>query len=554
MPRAPRLRRAWTNTISRIELVAQIPIPGAIRSCARHRLAILADMPQRRRVLAIGCLILVPGSIVVTLTPALYIRSGAYRRSTEQALGRLLDAELAIGSIRPLSLSDREFSDVEVTIAPTAEKVFYCKRATWKATQGSQAGDHLLILEDGWLMVGTADWTPEQYRQLLGSGLGHDFFSLGLGEVRLEDIDIRFSTSAADLSAGSTSGVILFEPNGLGRASLNCDELNGVAATEPINIAATFTPGAQFALHQVRLNIPSIPMHAICPPGLLGGTGQVDGTFRGRIEINRDSDQEHIEISGYIKGANLIDFSWRWPTGPFGGRIDVQLDSITFDNRKLSTLVGRAAVAGLRLDEMVPALGTTGIKQTLDLSIAQLHWQDGQIKLFESRNGRANVELERVASLIGVGKITGTLRVQIHSLLIVDDILQYADVELRAEPSPDHPGLIHRSIIAAAAKRYLSVDPSMLLPEHVEYARLGVRLRYERGELAVLGTHGDGNRTMLTVRIFGREVGLLHQPAQSFAVADPLPAIKQALSSVDRNKLRQWWKHFVEMVAQDSNP
>ncbi len=100
-----------------------------------------------------------------------------------------------------------------------------------------------LDLDAGWLLMGSTGWSEAEYEQMLTGGLGHDFAGIGLTEIRLNDIDLKFTHPVAEFSAGRTSGVVLFDDRGVGHASLNCFQLNGVAVGEPVSIAVRFTPG-----------------------------------------------------------------------------------------------------------------------------------------------------------------------------------------------------------------------------------------------------------------------------------------------------------------------
>ncbi|UCE59206.1 MAG: hypothetical protein JSU63_17400, partial [Phycisphaerales bacterium] len=146
-----------------------------------------------------------------------------------------------------------------------------------------------------------------------------------------------------------------------------------------------------------------------------------------------------------------------------------------------------------------------------------------------------------LSELWGQGEITGTVRADIRSLLIEDDELRYADVEIKARPPTDGPGLIDRELIAQAAKQWLGVDLGAALPQHVEYTQFGVRLVVDGGNLQVLGTHGTDGRTILTVNILGREWGIIQQPDLSYTLPDLISLLRESAEDVDTDQVRSWW-------------
>ncbi len=141
----------------------------------------------------------------------------------------------------------------------------------------------------------------------------------------------------------------------------------------------------------------------------------------------------------------------------------------------------------------------------------------------------------------GQGEISGTIRADIRSLLIENDELRYADVEIEARPPADRPGLIDRELIARAAQQWLGVDLGAALPEHIEYTQFGVRLVVDGGNLQVLGTHGADGRTILTVNMLGQEWGIIKQRNQAYTLPDLISLLKESAEDVDTDQVRSWW-------------
>jgi hypothetical protein len=72
-----------------------------------------------------------------------------------------------------------------------------------------------------------------------------------------------------------------------------------------------------------------------------------------------------------------------------------------------------------------------------------------------------------------------------------------------------------------------------VLPERIEYTELGAKFLLEGGRLRVLGTHGENKNTILTVRVFGHELGVLRQPSRSFDVQPYLDQLTEALDKLE---------------------
>ena len=77
----------------------------------------------------------------------------------------------------------------------------------------------------------------------------------------------------------------------------------------------------------------------------------------------------------------------------------------------------------------------------------------------------------------------------------------------------------------------LGFDATPILPaaiREVDYARLGVHLRFSQGELRISGTHGRNRKTILTVSLFGREFGVIIEPSETYRIGERI-----AIGSVD---------------------
>jgi hypothetical protein len=514
-------------------------------------------MLRRRKLIAAMCVVFVPGTLSVTLSYAFRLRSDAYRQDIEQKLTNRLRMAVTVQSIRPLTLRDRVLENVQVRLGKTGEQVFACAQAIWKttassdsprmtqdATRPSNRTSSSLELRDGWLLVGAAAWQPTQYKQILAGGLGHDFAALGLKEVHVRDLDLKFAHPSAPFTADDAAGTVLFDDYGEGHASLTCLKLNGVAVDRPVSIIARFTPGKRLVFQEVRLTVPSIKLASLGLDGLLAKGGTSRGEFEGSIAYRQVHDNDITVVEGALHNAELADFTTALPGGPFHGRVNAALDSATFRDRKLESLAIHGELSDLRIGEVLPGLVEPDAPGVLDLQIDQMRWVSSRLVHLSIHGTCSDLSLEAVSRILDTGHVTGTAKVIIRSLLIVNDELRLADIEIHAVPPREGPGLIDRALIADAANKRFGLNIEAALPEHIEYTRFGARLILEDEQLRVLGTHGRDGQTILTVKLFGQPVGLVRQPSEPVAVPDLLPTLRQRAAEIDAEQLRTWWEHL----------
>lgn len=494
---------------------------------------------MHRKILIVLCLLLGPVSISATLGYALYVRSEAYRRSLCETLSAELGMRVTANRVRPLSLDGKVMEGVRVFLSEGGNEVFHCRRAGW--SEAGSIGQHVLELADGWLLVGSGAWTKAEYQRMLAGGLDHDFANLGVGAVRLRGIDLRFVQPPLEFRASSSSGVILFDEAGVGEASLSCRRLNGVSVDDPINAAARFTPGEKFRIHRLRLSVPPIPVRALGFNGFLDQP-LTQGQFEGVITYrDRDAGQT-VDIAGAMTGAELGEFTSRVPGGPLHGTVDVTVDDAQLLDRALVRLQGRGELSDLRVSEIMPRLAGPTRSGHLTATIDQLRWTAGRIEHLSARASCGDLSLDAISTLFPQGSVTGTAELDIRSVLIIDDRLRYAEIEVNARPPADGPGFIDRAALAQAGRLWLDVDLSAALPEQIEYTRLGVRLIIDTGELRVLGTHGPDGRTILTIKLLGREWPIIRQPDRTFDVPDVVGFVRAESDDVDSARVRTWWQ------------
>jgi hypothetical protein len=516
-------------------------------------------MLSRRRTKVILGLLLALAAVSVSVSYALYARSAAYRRITEKRLAERLGMSVSIGGIQSLTEGSSQLTDVHVYLEDEGLEVFSCATAVWSATphsHGTKPGprsataqewpdSYVLHLSDGWLVVGTTAWTQAEYERMLEGGLGHNFTALGLTEIRFRDIDLRFKHPVTEFTAGDAAGVIRFDERGDGIASLNCFRLNDIQIAQPARITLEFTPGDRLIFHEVRLAVPRMPLDAL-GLGRLFGSEVPRGQFHGTITYQLTGGRETVDISGSVREANLDAFTGQLTGGPYQGTIDIDLKSLGFTDRKLTTLAGQGQIADLRLGHLVPGLISAVVGEGLDLQIDRVHWTEGKLAHLSASGGCPNLSLDALSAIWGEGTITGHGALEIRSLEVLSDQLRAADMTVLAVAPENAPGLIDRALIVRMARAWFGIDVGAALPEHIEYTQFGARLLVQDGRLRILGTHGPDGRTILTVRLFGRPVGILRQPERDFPVPDVIGWLRQRAGELDTEQIRDWWEELRE--------
>lgn len=496
-------------------------------------------MLRHRIILAVISVVLVVGSVGSTLGYAWHLRSDGYRLATQASLSQRLNMPVEIGRITPLSFNTSRFEDIRTWLPRHSLQVFGCERAVWRAVQHDGAAHHELEIENGWVLVGTGGWSRSDYDAILHSGLGHDFAEIGLSKVHLNGIDFRWDHPDFQLSAKNSTGIILFDQDGVGQAALDARRLNHCVTKEPIHIHATFRPGQGLRFDEVVLDVPRLPLGTLGLDKVLGGK-LTAGTFAGRV-VYREADHEHLIVSGDIEEGSLYELTGQVIGGPFHGDVTVTLDQAEFVDTALHALRFHGWLDRVRIGDLLPMLDDPKAEGRLDLEVSHFAYQDGRIVRLSASGQADNVPLDVITQRLGYGTVTGRLRIRINSLSIVDDRLRAADVDLIVTPPADAPGIIDKETIRVLLMQFVGIDTSRVLPEQVEYVKLGAKLLFSGEELTLRGTHGPAGRTILTIRVAGREFGVIQQPDRTYKVGDLIGLVRKEVDQYDFGEFEDWW-------------
>jgi len=506
-------------------------------------------MLPHRRWLFLFSMIGVGGSLAATAGYAFHVHSDRYRRSLERDLQAFFELPTDISRVRPLTFSSRLFEGVTVWLHDRQVPIFHCDRAVWHEDSGQAEAQHHLDLQHGTLSISSEQWKRDDYGRVLKSGLGHDFDAIRLGEVRLHDFGVEFQNRDLKLSCGKADGVITFGTVGKGEGliQLSATELNGRPTGQPVQISARFSPSGGVSVHDVLLSVPDLPLRTLGIDAALH-TKITTGRFSGKLEFATEQDAPNVSLSGRLSDIALEEVTRFLQAGPIRGKLDIAVDRARVVDRIVTHLSGRGEIRDLHLGDLARIAGYPRITGRADLSIRAIDLALGHLNRLVADGRIQDVPLEAVTALIGRGEVTGRLAIRINSLRASDDQIDWADVEIEAVPPPGaEAGTIHRDLLINSLTRLLDFTwpasiPQSLLPEHVEYARFGVRLRIENNRMRVLGTHGSGGDTILTLRVFGAEVPVIKSLRHEIDLTPHLNALRERLNREDPRELEQWWR------------
>ncbi len=503
-------------------------------------------MLRRRKILLALTIAIVVGSLTSTICYALHLRSAGLRERVAADLSRRMGLDIEMRSVTPLSFSSRRFDDITVRLPQQGTELARIGAAVWRMEPNDSAETYVLDLRDGWLLVGAGHWAPDDYQRLLQSGFGHDFTALNLAEVNIQHIDFRWRHADFALTAPAANGAIYFDEDGTGHARLTAYRLNQATVDEPIHVSVRFTPGKGMTFQRAEVRMGDIPLEALGLGTLLGGPVSA-GTFSGWIAY-RDTAPSlwSMEVGGSLSGARLEELTTQLIGGPFSGLVDVTIDKAVFapgpkQRTRLESLRFGGRLLDLRLAQFAPLFREPELNGRIDLTVHQADYDRPDLKYLRLSGKAAEVSLEALTSMLGYGVITGRLKVQINALAIVDNALQFADVDLLALPPEDGLAFIEKDALASVGREVFGLNLEPILPERVEYVQLGVKLLLDREGLRVRGSHGPGNRTILTVKLLGRPVGILKQPDRIYPVEDLVALVRSHLRDYEVDELIHWW-------------
>jgi hypothetical protein len=479
------------------------------------------------------------GSLAATGGYAWYLRSDRYRRSCAEYLASCLELPSEIGRVVPRSRMQREFDDVVVWLPQRRGPALHTRRAIVAYTPTAADPDAYEIeLIDGECEVSTRTWLRQDYRFMLESGLRPGFDPTGPRRVRFRGMDLSFERGPFRAALNDASGVVTFDSPEKGQALIRCTQFNGHRSASDIVLRATFSPKPHgIRLDRMELSAPRLPL-AILGLAELVGVDLRTGSFQGALVYREEDDSRRLRIEGKLFDVRLAEPSAALAPRPWRGECpELELEELTAVNGVFDAVRFRGVLRGLHLGDALTAwgLGTVGGDLTLRVRAAEV--AQGGIERLILSGKCENVSLESVSSALGWGRMSGTARIVIDDLTVQQNRLASLAAEIRVQPDGE-PHWIESALLRELVRKTFGLSLPPVLPERIEYSDLGVRLDVRDEVLHVFGTHGDRDRTILTVVIGGAALPLLVEPGAPIDLHPQLDALREQAAAYVAERVR----------------
>ncbi|MEK6644225.1 MAG: hypothetical protein AABZ08_09980 [Planctomycetota bacterium] len=499
---------------------------------------------HRKLLLALSILIVV-GSLGWTTSYALHQRSESFRLEMSGKLSKFFELPCTIGRIRGHTFSSRLFEDVDIRLPQSRGRVFHCKSAIWQEHDEGGQDFNELALVDGELILGSDEWAKSDYRQVLESGLDHDFEELRLRRVSLEKFEIAFDRRGFVIRCRETAGSIDMSNPGDGVATLNAFELNGVRIGQGVRILARFKPKRAIEVNEIRLDLPMVPLTTL---GIVPQIGTIkSGSFAGSLTYVNRPDAAEVGLRGELNDVDLSELTTQLPTGPLHGTLSINVDRARLVNGAFTDLRGRGRVEGLLLSSLAPLLNLPSLEGKASLRLESIDLRNGNLARLDLSGALTGLSVDEWLMPIGRGRATGRLAIRINNLELAEDSIKSADIELTLKPLAESPGTIDRELLLTAAEKALqfswpSALPKEILPQKVPYVECGVRLLVKDNELRILGTHGPNRDTILTISVFGKPFGIVKEQRGTIDLSPWIDQVLTQARDYSADDLRDWWQ------------
>lgn len=500
-------------------------------------------MLLRRKLILVLAVLLGGGSVWGSLAYGLYLRSYGYRRRVTDNVSKFLKLPTSIDRVRPLTSREFTVDGVQVWLPDSKTRIFRCDTAAWQAKRSTDDDRFMLDLKGGGFLIDHNAWSRRDYRHVLESGLGHNFDELRLDEVRVHDVDFIWRRDNFALVTEDASGVVLFTGKGRGQAALVSNTLNDRVLDQPIHIRSLFHTQPILTIDEVQLEAPRIPIAALSLEHMLGGAVQ-EGSFEGQILYRETENGDMVRITGSLDDVLLEDLTRKWLRVPLRGRVSLFIEDAVAVNKTFQRGVVRGTVSDVAFSPIWTLAGLPDVGGTGTIEILRADVKAGRLASLRVNGSAGGLALAPLCRLFGRGEITGTINIQLESATIIDNQLVAAELTVTAVPPEGGKGTIDRALLKTVAEQLLGFPVPDVIPERVEYTQFGAKLLLEAGRLRVLGSHGRKNRTILTVRLLGREIGVLYQPSATFDVQPWVDQLKAKLDAVRPETVRDWAAEF----------
>lgn len=482
--------------------------------------------------------------MIATLGPvigtAAYLRSDAYRGTCVETLSRALSLPCEIGGVTPRSRSAREFRDITVYLPSQRDRAMSCRRAIVRRTPAPNSPDDYEIdLFGGAAEISTRTWLRDDYRGVLESGLRPGFSRDGPRRVNFADMVVRLQRDSFNIVLSGAGGRVDFGDHKRGSAAMIARMFNGFPCPEPVRLTAEFSPEATgVRVDKLELTTPDLPL-AITRLRDLVGIHVEKGAFSGRLLYGESDAGRWLAVSGRVSGLELAELSRGLTPTPWHGRLpNLELLELRAENRVPKRLHFRG-----RVEEMVPGdwlalAGINGVDGVLRLDIGDADFSANGIDRLIASGEISGLSLTALSRGLKRGEMTGELRAKITDLTIVDNHIESLEAEFHVADASDEPNWIEGSLLRELAREFFKVNFPPLLPQRIPYSKLGLRISVRDERLTVFGSHGDENRTILTLRLFGNDVPAVFEPSHAIDLRVPLDVLRKQIAT----QLRTAWE------------
>ncbi|MBI5865471.1 MAG: hypothetical protein HZB38_13375 [Planctomycetes bacterium] len=483
---------------------------------------------SRWRWIALGTLgAVILGSLAFTLGSAWYLRSAGYRAVCGQVLSETLGLPSEIGAVVPRSRKAREVRDIDVWLPDRRGKAHTCRSAILSYT-GNPADPNEFVLEllGGSSEISTRTWLRSDYRNVLESGLKPGFTENGPRTVRFSDMHLVFDRDEFHARLNGAAGVIDFPDARHGRAAILCASINEHTPRDPVMLDADFSPSdSGVRVDRLVLRVPDLPL-AVAGLRDLVGIDVKTGGFSGRLEYSEPDGRKHVVLSGLCSDLDLHEFTSLLPT-PWRGRCpEIEVQELRIENRSPRRLRFRGRLADVQLADLLATCGIAGATGTASLSVGEADLNAEGVERLVLSGSCVDFDLESLSAALGYGRVSGRLNVQIDDLTIEKNRVKSLDARIRVAEDSQTPRWIEGELLRAAAERLLHFEPPPILPPRIEYSHFGLRIEILDEELRVYGSHGDKERTVLTIKLLGKEIPLIFEPRDAINASPWLDSLR----------------------------
>jgi hypothetical protein len=486
--------------------------------------------PARRWVLVLVLLAMWIGSLAWIGGWGWYLRSDGYRLACARRLSESLGLQAEIGRVVPRSMQSRQFEDVVVWLPQRRGRAATCRQALLVMTPTREDPDaYELQLTGGACEISTRTWLRQDYRGVLTSGLQVGFMEGGPRRVHLRSMDLLFERDGFDVALRGAVGEVSFLSPTLGRAHLLGHELNGHACAEPVFVSVEFSPRQSgVSIDDLALKIPRLPLEVAGFHELVG-LDRPAGQFGGSLRYRESDGHRSSLLTGLCADLDISQWTAGLLPRPVRGQApEVELQELRVDDGRPSRLRFRGVLQGVVPGDLFALAGIPDVGGELTLRVGEADLSPDGIARLVASGQCADMSLTALTQAAGHGAMTGKLRARIDDLRIEDNRLQALDAVLSVEDATGSPNWVETRLVTLLVERVLRTKlPAVVtgnLPERIEYTKLGVRMQVRDEELHLFGTHGQRERTILTVRLFGA----------------PLPLVQEPTGSIDLKPLLDW--------------